>query len=428
MPILSTQPLPGIQQANASLLHDQYENNTQEMSDNIPGLQKGLAQITSQSDVKSTLNLGVLNTPLGGKYSIGNLISTLTRIPGNLLSGIGNGSQAAEESIFSSDAYETYQPNIHSRKSSNNVEVALHGVGSLGRVITGIGTISNAVVGSAAGFICLGEMLLTRAFHFCLGHDVSIKARMGQTAFPKEMKQNAINELQLCNHVMRNEGNKSSAPVSLQALGSNQPNLPENYRLAQPSEVPHQWRRLYNPETGIIQTNLSIPVGMGVFVNEETNTLKLAFRGITNEPRTQIGAITGSLFSDTFMRTARSIAEDFQEHHSGIGSKSIELIGHSLGGEAVEYAGAITSLKTTAYNSAGLSALTRSEIGIDRINQANITNVNTQKDWLSQDLVRSTWVPRAQIGSNQYVFEEDTHRTSGNAHLVNAMIDGLRKY
>ncbi|MCL1127711.1 hypothetical protein [Shewanella surugensis] len=427
MPSLVLSP-PEIEQHHIASPNEIHENNTHEMSGKVPHFGKGLAQITSQSDVQSTRNLGVLNTPLGGKYSIGNLISTLSRIPGNLLSGIGNASQAVEESILSSDEMETYQPNIHTLPSSNNYEVALHGVGSLGRIITGIGTISNAVVGATAGFICLGEMLLTRAFHFCLGKDVSINARMGQTVFPREMKQKAINELQLCNHVMRNEGKENSAPASLQALASSQLNLPENYRLAQPSEVPHQWRRLYNSNTGIIQTNLSIPVGMGVFVDEGTNTLKLAFRGITNEPRTQIGAITGSLYSDTFMRTARSIAEDFQEHHTGIGSKSIELIGHSLGGEAVEYAGAMTGLKTTAYNSAGLSALTRSEIGINRINYANITNVNTQRDWLSQDLIRSTWVPRAQIGSNQYIFEEDTRRTQGNAHFVEAMIDGLRKY
>ncbi|MCL1127293.1 hypothetical protein [Shewanella surugensis] len=411
--IVSPQPNhePLIQIENPSLFNPQSQSTL-----------SGLKQIQSQTESSDSLSLGQLHTPMGGQYSAGNLISTLGRGPGNILRVCGEplthyarqqwASEPTEASILNND-----------RVLGKALNASAFAIGSL---LTATGNVLNGAVGAAAGVICLAETLLTRVFYACQGHDMSVNARMPQQALPDNRVQEAYHESRLCAFIHR------QLPINSKFLPTNSTEsstLPPNHRIAELDEIPEKWRHAFNPDTGIITPDTWSGISPGVYIDENKlpATLKLVFHGIIDAPSGR-ASVTNSLFSDSFMRTSAEIAADFNRHLGDTQSPlNIKLVGHSLGGGAVEYAGAMTGIATSAYNSAGLSALSRSEIGIDRINNADITNINTQGDWVSQTMLRKLPImPRAQIGAKQFIFKESLTRTK-DAHMPEAMSDGLKE-
>ncbi|WP_299004235.1 hypothetical protein [uncultured Shewanella sp.] len=452
-------------------LNEMTELNTQsndKMSDSLSSklsANSALKQITQQTTSTTNRDLGKLHTPLFD-YSLGQMITTLFNAVSLPITATAGLAWLFTREAGESDAAYNNQDSVPFKAKGPYVrpnDNAAQGLSEhIIRALTGTADAIKVIGNMVGGGVCLGETLLSRAVYFCMGHDTSKANRMGQVAFPKNPAKidQAVSDLQLLQYTLNNEMKSgkdmwgefgiNQALTGEQYTPYSQQNLPEGYRIAKTDEIPSSLIKDYNYDSGILKTNPSIAVGVGVFIEESTGTIKLAFRGIGEDPSTAKGSITGSLYTDSFMQSTLDIVERFErnvhykneliKYENSQAKKSgnidadiqqtwhIELLGHSLGGEGVEYAGAMTGLKTTAYNSAGLSALTRAEIGSDRINAANITNVNTQGDWLSQQMIRSSFVPKAQIGGTQYQFAEDTRRTNGDAHFVEAMIDGLKKY
>ncbi|MBM7074543.1 hypothetical protein JQC92_21410 [Shewanella sp. 202IG2-18] len=189
------------------------------------------------------------------------------------------------------------------------------------------------------------------------------------------------------------------------------PKLPDGYEFATIEDIPRKWQHAYNPDSGFLQPDLYTANHLLVLKDTVENKIKLFFGGI-HGPSGMGSAVTASVFTDEHILTGNDIVKCFADLHD---KEHIKLAGHSLGGQIVEYAGAMQQIDTVAFNSAGLSPLSRMEIGQKRIRTANITNINTCHDYLSQGILREKGVdlstkytrahipvPRVQIGTLQY--------------------------
>ncbi|MCY4330225.1 MAG: hypothetical protein OXC48_09145, partial [Endozoicomonadaceae bacterium] len=89
----------------------------------------------------------------------------------------------------------------------------------------------------------------------------------------------------------------------------------------------------------------------------------------------------------------------------------VEVIGHSLGGGIAQYAGIKNNSKVTTFNSMALHINLRNRLG-QKINNADVTNINTSSDVLSQTIESKFWIFKmiAQVGKCYVIPDSGGHR------------------
>jgi pimeloyl-ACP methyl ester carboxylesterase len=124
---------------------------------------------------------------------------------------------------------------------------------------------------------------------------------------------------------------------------------------------------------------------------------------------------------DTAIEDAERVVKAFADQY---GKDNIEVVGHSLGGALAQYAGIKHGVKVTAFNSMGLSVSLRDRLGAEKINEANITHINSSGDPLSQrvEAGRFGMTASSQVGK-RYVINVD-HK---GGHKMENILDGLEK-
>lgn len=205
--------------------------------------------------------------------------------------------------------------------------------------------------------------------------------------------------------------------------------VPTGYQCADDSVIPKEVlaRRVGNdsPETGAVLTMhgekkalikdekdkaltvlcsdpLLSALQVGVFLKKDNGKeqIILCFDGTTSS---RLGTFASDIsahigINPSAFREAKKLVKAFVKMHP---EKEIVVTGHSLGGALASYAVASNSLKATGglkavtFNSLGLSAGQRYQLG-DKLNNANVTNINTGGDFASQILPLIT--PMEQIG------------------------------
>jgi hypothetical protein len=124
---------------------------------------------------------------------------------------------------------------------------------------------------------------------------------------------------------------------------------------------------------------------------------------------------------DTAFEDAERVVKAFADKY---GEDNIEIVGHSLGGALAQYAGIKHGVKVTAFNSMGLSVSLRDRLGAKRINEANVTHINSSGDSLSQGVEngRLGITASSQVGK-RYVIDVDHKK----GHKMESITDGLEK-
>lgn len=155
-----------------------------------------------------------------------------------------------------------------------------------------------------------------------------------------------------------------------------------------------------------------------VAVYKRDDTLVLSFVGTqpTKRPGTlksDAGAALG--IKDSAFQDADRLVKAFAEQHGG----KVEVLGHSLGGGLAQYAGIKHGLKVTAFNSMGLHVGLRDRLA-HKLDQANVTHINTSGDPLSQKVEHGIFGldASAQVGK-RYVIEHS------GGHRMEAVTAGL---
>jgi putative lipase involved disintegration of autophagic bodies len=124
---------------------------------------------------------------------------------------------------------------------------------------------------------------------------------------------------------------------------------------------------------------------------------------------------------DTAFEDAERVVKAFADEY---GEDNIEVVGHSLGGALAQYSGIKHGVKVTAFNSMGLSVSLRDRLGAKRINEANVTHINSSGDPLSQGVEngRLGITASSQVGK-RYVLAVDHKK----GHKMESITDGLEK-
>lgn len=124
---------------------------------------------------------------------------------------------------------------------------------------------------------------------------------------------------------------------------------------------------------------------------------------------------------DTAFEDAERVVKAFAKQY---GADNIEVVGHSLGGALAQYAGIKHGVKVTAFNSMGLSVSLRDRLGAEKINEANVTHINSSGDSLSQRVEAGRFgiTASSQVGK-RYVIDVE-HK---GGHKMEKILDGLEK-
>jgi hypothetical protein len=124
---------------------------------------------------------------------------------------------------------------------------------------------------------------------------------------------------------------------------------------------------------------------------------------------------------DSAIEDAERLVKAFADQYD---KENIEVVGHSLGGALAQYSGIKHGVKVTAFNSMGLSVSLRDRLGAKKINQANVTHINSSGDPLSQKVEgrRLGITASSQVGK-RYVIDVDHKK----GHKMESITDGLEK-
>ena len=198
--------------------------------------------------------------------------------------------------------------------------------------------------------------------------------------------------------------------------------LPEGYRFASRELIPPALLSRENGGTGemglmrfesgrLINDRWSA-LRVGVFVGPQ-DEIYLSFVGTqpSTRPATLKSDIVQALgIKDTAFHDADKLLRAFKQAYP---DRSINVIGHSLGGALATYAGIRNQLPVTAFNSAGLSLGLRNSLGADAIDAATVVHINTTGDPLSQRVEgrRFGILPTSQVGVRYRIPDSGGHRT-----------------
>lgn len=176
-----------------------------------------------------------------------------------------------------------------------------------------------------------------------------------------------------------------------------------------------------------------------VLTGDGWSALKVCVFKTTGEPPKFVLSFAGTEFKDGRLATLKSdiaqtlgikdsafedaelLVKAFADKH---GKNNIEVVGHSLGGALAQYSGIKHGVKVTAFNSMGLSVSLRDRLGAQKINEANVTHINSSGDSLSQNVEgrRFGITASSQVGK-RYVIDVD-HK---DGHKMECITDGLGK-
>jgi hypothetical protein len=133
--------------------------------------------------------------------------------------------------------------------------------------------------------------------------------------------------------------------------------------------------------------------------------------------KSDIGQTLG--IKDSAIEDAERLVKAFADKY---GKDNIEVVGHSLGGALAQYSGIKHGVKVTAFNSMGLSVSLRDRLGAEKINEANVTHINSSGDPLSQKVEgrRFGMTASSQVGK-RYVIDVDHKK----GHKMESITDGL---
>jgi hypothetical protein len=164
---------------------------------------------------------------------------------------------------------------------------------------------------------------------------------------------------------------------------------------------------------------------VGVF--KDTNSGKIILSIVGTELNAKRSATVKSDIAQTLgikdsaFQDADRLVKAFVEQY---GADNIEVTGHSLGGGLAQYAGIKHGTKVTAFNSMGLHVHLRNRLGADKLDQANVTHVNSSGDPLSQMVEHGRFgiTASSQVGK-RYVINTDHN----GGHKMANILDGVVK-
>ena len=332
-----------------------------------------------------------------------------------------------------------------------------------GAIIKGCANITAGAAGVASGAVATGTSLAANVVGG-LGRVVvgSFVGLAGLVSGKSELKKTALD---LFKFSFVNKGTqtpldaegaesiRSQAQLARITSSTSYRQMPEGFQTAKIEDIPDSVlaRGATNSSTGEdakLRAHTAIrsddhggPTASDPFVltGDAWSALKVCVFKTTGDPQKFVLSFAGTEFKDGRLATIKSdinqtfgikdtafedaerVVKAFADKY---GKDNIEVVGHSLGGALAQYSGIKHGVKVTAFNSMGLSVSLRDRLGAQKINEANVTHINSSGDSLSQKVEgrRFGITASSQVGK-RYVIDVDHKK----GHKMESISDGLQK-
>jgi hypothetical protein len=332
-----------------------------------------------------------------------------------------------------------------------------------GAIIKGFANITGGAAGLVSGTVATGTAMTTNIVGG-LGRVVagSVIGLGGLIANKQEWKSKAL-DLMRTSLIRKNEQTPLNAEGAENVMdqaqlaritsSSSYRRMPEGFQMAEIKDIPDSVlaRGATNTSTGEdakLRAHPATPSDQGgvpttneplVLTGDAWSALKVCVFKTTTEPPKFVLSFAGTEFKDGRLATLKSdvnqtfgikdtafedaerVVKAFAKQY---GADNIEVVGHSLGGALAQYAGIKHGVKVTAFNSMGLSVSLRDRLGAKKINEANVTHINSSGDSLSQRVEHGRFgiTASSQVGK-RYVI--DVKHEGG--HKMEKVLDGLKQ-